>query len=53
MVQKGLHLFESSPIYSIGAKRFTKTFNELAIPYHLASREAEMDRKTAHNSHIQ
>ena len=53
LTQKGLSLFEESPIIGVGATRFTKSWVELNIPELLSSRADEMQVKTSHNSYIQ
>lgn len=53
LTQKGLSLFEESPIIGVGATRFTKSWVELNIPELLSSRADEMQMKTSHNSYVQ
>ncbi len=53
MVQKGLKLFEESPIIGVGASRFRKESVELELSgvYKLYS-QSRFDRKSAHNSYV-
>lgn len=54
MVQKGLRLFQESPIIGVGANRFTMTWTDLEIPDLLATRSIqEFETKNSHNSYIQ
>jgi len=53
LTQKGLSLFEKSPIIGVGATRFTKSWAELNIPELLSSRADELEVKTSHNSYVQ
>lgn len=54
MVQKGLRLFQESPLIGVGANRFTLTWTDLDIPDLLAYRSIqEFETKTSHNSYIQ
>lgn len=53
MNQKGLRLFEESPLIGVGPSRFTKSSTELDIPAVLRyASQAHFDAKTAHNSYI-
>jgi O-antigen ligase len=53
MVQKGLKLFEESPLIGVGASRFTKESVPLDIPAVLSyTRQYHFDNKSAHNSYI-
>lgn len=53
MVQKGLKLFEESPIIGVGASRFRKESVELELSgvFKLYS-QSSFDRKSAHNSYV-
>lgn len=54
LVQKGLKLFQESPIIGVGADRFTKTWTDISLPRILSYRSIEeFERKTSHNSYIQ
>lgn len=54
MVQKGLRLFQESPLIGVGANRFTLTWTDLDIPDLLATRSLqEFETKNSHNSYIQ
>lgn len=53
MVQKGLKLFQESPLIGVGASRFRKESTPLEIPYLLSYAEQEyFDKKSAHNSYV-
>lgn len=53
MVQKGLRLFEESPLIGVGASRFTKETTYLDIPHVLSyAPQSHFDVKSAHNSYI-
>ncbi len=53
MDQKGLRLFERSPLIGVGASRFTKESVVLDIPQVLSySGQADFNRRSAHNSYI-
>jgi len=53
MLQKGLKLFEESPIIGVGASRFRKESVELELSgvFKLYS-QSSFDRKSAHNSYV-
>ena len=53
MVQKGLKLFEESPIIGVGASRFRKESVELELSgvFRFYS-QSSFDRKSAHNSYV-
>lgn len=53
LTQKGLSMFESSPLIGVGAGRFTKNTADITLPDQIASREKELQRKSSHNSFIQ
>lgn len=53
LTQKGLVMFESSPLIGVGAGRFTKNTAEITLPKQIAYREKELQRKSSHNSYIQ
>jgi len=54
MVQKGLRLFQSSPIVGVGPARWTKEYIPLDIPEQLGGwqSQASYQRKTSHNSYV-
>jgi O-antigen ligase len=53
MVQKGIRLFKASPLFGVGASRFTQTSSELDIPGVLGRlNPTRYDRKSAHNSYV-
>lgn len=52
LVQKGLRLFEQSPLIGVGAGRFTQTYVPLDKPSLLSSSEAALNTITAHNSYL-
>jgi O-antigen ligase len=53
MIQKGLRLFEDSPIIGVGASRFTKETITLEIPQVLAyGTQSHFNIKSAHNSYV-
>ena len=53
MNQKGLRLFEESPLIGVGPSRFTKSSTELDIPVLLQyASQYHFDSKSAHNSYI-
>lgn len=54
MVQKGLRLFQESPLIGVGANRFTLTWADITLPELLSYRSVEeFERKNSHNSYIQ
>ncbi|MEL7655692.1 MAG: O-antigen ligase family protein [Bacillota bacterium] len=53
MIQKGLRLFEQSPLIGVGASRFTKSSVPLDIPFVLSyASQTHFDVKSAHNSYL-
>ena len=53
LVQKGIRLFENSPLIGVGASRFTKETIPLDMPKELAHlNQSKFDIKSAHNSYI-
>lgn len=53
MVRKGWQLFQESPVFGVGAGRFTKTMAELELPRILRYGSQErFNRKSAHNSYV-
>lgn len=53
MDQKGLRLFEESPLIGVGISRFTKESTPLDIPLILTyAQQTHFDFKSAHNSYI-
>jgi len=53
MNQKSLSLFKQSPVFGVGAGRFTTSFVELDIPKTLQySSQERFNRKSAHNSYL-
>lgn len=53
LTQKGMLMFESSPLIGVGAGRFSKNTADLVLPSQISSRENELQRKSSHNSFIQ
>lgn len=54
MVQKGIRLFKESPLFGVGAGRFTKETILLDLPKQLSyATQNDYNRKSAHNSYIQ
>ena len=54
LVQKGLKLFEESPIIGVGSLRFTEEKTNLELPELLSHANIEIiERKQSHNSYIQ
>lgn len=54
MIQKGIKLFQDSPIIGVGANRFTLTWTDISLPEILSYRSIEeFEKKTSHNSYIQ
>lgn len=54
MIQKGLRLFEESPLIGVGANRFTQTWTDITLPEMLSYRSIEeFEKKNSHNSYIQ
>ncbi len=54
LVQKGLKLFEESPIIGVGSLRFTEEKTSLELPELLSHANTEtIERKQSHNSYIQ
>ncbi len=53
MIQKGVRLFEQSPIIGVGAGRFTKSSAPLDIPQILSyANQAYFNAKSSHNSYL-
>lgn len=54
MVQKGLRLFQESPLIGVGANRFSLTWADITLPELLSYRSVEeFERKNSHNSYVQ
>jgi O-antigen ligase len=53
MIQKGVHLFESSPWIGVGVSRWTKEYTPLEIPRILQyAGQEHFDTKSSHNSYV-
>ena len=52
LIQKGLRLFEQSPILGVGASRFTQSYVPLDIPDVLSTSTTRLNTITAHNSYL-
>lgn len=54
MIQKGLRLFQESPLIGVGANRFTLTWTDLTIPELISYVDIEnFERRNSHNSYVQ
>lgn len=54
MIQKGIRLFKDSPLFGVGAGRFSKETILLDVPKQLSYKDqSEYDTKSAHNSYVQ